>query len=179
MKKVLLSLTTVALLFAACKKDDDNKTTIVEPPVYGTIKVKDSTWTTNFAFVDNSGDNTTSFGVFTNNVLDPNFSGQSTGIQITLNKIIEGNTFTWIASDEDPDYDPAKNFFDAEAYFKVKFPDAIDDDNLPGVMEDVVSGSVTIQKFSKDSLNFTYSLVFPNDSTVTGKYAGAYKTIQP
>jgi hypothetical protein len=166
MKKVILSLAAVALLFAACKKDDDKAN-------HGSFTLKGKSYSLNYGF---SFDNE-EFLFMSTPAADANYTGYVNYVEVDLDTLIEGRTYTY---NNGSDYDKTKNFSwggaEINAYVvkgdldNTKAPDAY--------LDGPTAGTVTVKKASGGQYQFEYSLTFAGDSTVTGTYSGPVKSIE-
>lgn len=165
MKTTIRSLAlfmSLALFFTACKKDKDD--------VKGSFTYNGQTYTTNYAI------NTTFDGSYSDLVLlsvdyNPNFQGKAHGVGITFdNTKVTAGTYTY-KSDSDPDFDPAKHFFDGYAFMNVNFPDL----DTGTWKEDITSGTATVS-VNGSTVTITYELYYGNEK-VTGSYSGTVKQV--
>lgn len=159
----LALLMSLFLLFSACKKDKDD--------VKGSFTYDGQTYTTNYAI------NSTFDGSYSDMVLlsvdyNPNFVGKANGVGITFdNTKVTPGTYSY-KSDMDPDFDPAKHFFDGYAFINVNIPD----EDSGTWVEDITSGTATVS-VSGSNMTITYELYFAGNKKVTGSYSGAVKQI--
>jgi len=171
MKRTIRSLAfllSAVVLFSACKKnkDDDAK---------GSFTVNGQTYITNYAintgYKNADGQITYSdFFIVSNDYSTGNFTGKINGVGITFdNTKPTSGTYTF-KDDSDPNYDPAKNFFDAYAAIDVDF-------NTMGgtIIGDITGGTATVT-VSGDRVTITYNLDF-NGQKVTGSYSGTWKSL--
>jgi hypothetical protein len=173
MKTTIRSLALVlgmAVFFSACKKDKDDD-------AKGSFTANGQTRTTNYAI--NTGYKSSTTGeisysdlfLATVDFTTTNYSGNVSGVGITFdNAAITPGTYTY-KSDNELDFDPAKNFFDAYVAIDVPFPS----NNGGAIIDDISTGTATIT-VDGDKFTINYDLDF-HGNKVTGSYTGTAKQI--
>jgi polyisoprenoid-binding protein YceI len=158
----------MAVFFSACKKDKDNGPK-------GSFTHDGKTTTTNNAthigFKNRSGQVSYSDIFLSSVAYTSTYSGKMSAVEILFdNDRITAGTYTF-KRDSDPNYDPTKNFFDANTYIDVTFPATTGGTKL----EDITGGTATV---TVNGSNFTidFNLDF-NGKKVTGSYTGPYTSI--
>lgn len=166
MKKTLLCAAVVAALFSACKKDDEKASS------YVTINGK--TYTTNQGFVDvESG-----WYLFTNinyNTADlTKLTSGVTGVNLGLDTLIDGNTYTLYNWRDTVTFDKTKHLQYASISENFKYDAALQDFTGKSY-EEFSSGSCTVKK-SGNTYTFNYELKAGDSVTVKGVYTGGLTT---
>ena len=170
MKKAIRSLTlllSAVVLFSACTKNKDD--------AKGSFTVDGQTYITNYAvntgYKNVDGQVTYSdFFIVSNDFSTGNYSGKINGVGITFDNTKPTAGSYSFKDDSDPNYDPAKNFFDAYAVINADF------NTMSGTIIGDITGGTANVSVSGDRVTINYNLDF-NGQKVTGSYSGPWKSV--
>ncbi|WP_143097801.1 hypothetical protein [Chitinophaga sp. CF118] len=165
MKKLTFAVLATVLFFAACKKDDDKSTPAVTTG--GSFSFNDTTAVVNNGYLYTYGVNEGISLAFTDSVLTDTLKGKVCAVNIDLDTLISGKTYTYL-SDDSLAYDKTKNFDDATVFYKYQWEDTDLDEASGRFFDGITSGTLTCTK-NGDNYSITYTLIFP-----TGKVTGTY-----
>jgi hypothetical protein len=159
MKKLLLSAAAVATLFTACKKDEKKSEN------YFTLNGK--TYNTPYGYnlqIENN------LIMFVSISATTNPTKAFSEVDLAVDTLIDGNTYTLFSYNDGAEYDKTKNFADAAVYADVTL-DGNGDVKTGKEYSSWSSGTVTVKK-SGSGWAFTYQLKAGDSVTVKGQYTG-------
>lgn len=159
MKKLLLSAAAVATLFTACKKDEKKSEN------YFTLNGK--TYNTPYGYNFQMENNLI---MFVSVSATSNTSATISEVDLAVDTLIDGNTYSLFSYADGAEYDKTKNFADAAVYADATYNDNGD---LKSGKEYSTwsSGSVTVKK-AGTGWAFTYQLKAGDSVTVNGQFTG-------
>lgn len=164
MKKLLLSAAAVATLFTACKKDEKKSENY--------FTVNGTSYNTPYAYnlqIENT------MIIFASIPATSNPTTAISEVDLAVDTLIDGNTYTLYSYSSGAEFDKTKNFADAAVYVNASYDD---NDDLKSGKEYSTwsSGTVTVKK-SGSGWAFNYQLQAGDSVTVKGQYTGAVTTL--
>ncbi|MBW8683614.1 hypothetical protein [Chitinophaga rhizophila] len=170
MKKVLFGAAIAIGLFSACSKNEKNGVSDVAPENTFSLNSGNPVETP-FGFrAQWSATGGGRLLISNVNVNDPSFAGKITGIEITIDTLIEGQTYMFMPADSLP-FDKKKNFGIATTGLDVDFQNGAIVNGTGTSLTELRSGSVRIEKESDQVFRISYILDY-TDAVIQGNYKG-------